>query len=424
MLSLPSLPAWAQQLAGIVPLSALVEFVDVSLKLHIFELSGAVPLWNWPISPAGARLLLAEQDAFDPCWLDRIDQSPVLHCIDGRFGDWYPSSAPTTARLCASVPKAEIYIPNQSSHIADDCNRKQQLRVLYCSQLPARPVTHRGPKCCATFSWTFLISLTTFPLKYKITSAVGWISWTGLALIGLSAGCYVATAFLLLMIMTGIAVCITHGGKPRKLLDHAQSSHNRVVVATGSVNGSSWLAFFGRSSTVNAILNKPLYRTSRTPYPRIWRIVTKLVIIGQWVLAVASCALQDWNAFIIAVWIVLCAAASAYGYPAEDGAQDWLARNCYIEVYQVRAEFSCRRSMLTALLHLNPDSREKRTSWINPILANSADRRAWEDAVLAIVNQGVDTRSEKPEWWWKFVDEGLEMGRKIQESLASLQSEQ
>jgi hypothetical protein len=54
----PHLPAWAQQLAGLVPLSALIEFIDIGMKLHLFELAGSVALWNWPVTPAGAKLLL------------------------------------------------------------------------------------------------------------------------------------------------------------------------------------------------------------------------------------------------------------------------------------------------------------------------------------------------------------------------------
>lgn len=35
----PGLPAWAQQLAGTLPLFALIEFIDVGLKLHLYELN-------------------------------------------------------------------------------------------------------------------------------------------------------------------------------------------------------------------------------------------------------------------------------------------------------------------------------------------------------------------------------------------------
>jgi hypothetical protein len=40
----PPLNTWEQQLAGIVPLSALIEFIDLATKLHIFELTGTVPM--------------------------------------------------------------------------------------------------------------------------------------------------------------------------------------------------------------------------------------------------------------------------------------------------------------------------------------------------------------------------------------------
>lgn len=38
--------------------------------------------------------------------------------------------------------------------------------------------------------------------------------------------------------------------------------------------------------------------------------------------------------------------------------------------------------MLSALVYLNPDSKERCTKWIDPILADAQDRREWEAAIL------------------------------------------
>src|SRR2546430_1215603 len=104
----PALSTWLQQLAGIIPLTALIEFVDPPTVLHTFELSGSVPLWNWPVTPAGARLLFAPEDS---------------------HGDWYPCSTPTTSRLCVSSRGAVTTVPNKSPNMEGERGRRQKLEV-------------------------------------------------------------------------------------------------------------------------------------------------------------------------------------------------------------------------------------------------------------------------------------------------------
>lgn len=428
LISSPHLPIWAQQLAGILPLAALVEFIDVSVKLHLFELAGSVSLWNWPVTPAGARVLLSEQDISDSCCLDRTDRSVVLHCIDGRYGDWYPSSTPTTTRLWVSGPKTETVIRNESPNMADPRARRQQLKVFHLSQrhisLRSRTPSSIIPSYLCPFR-AFLCYLRTRSLKYRVASVVGWTAWIGLTVLSFMAGWYFAAGYLLLMPAMGLVVYMTHGGKPRRLLDERTSTHDRLVVATSSLNGSDWLAFFGGSFTLNSLLNKPLYRSRRTPAPTALRLLTRFLIVAQWVLAVASCAVQDWNAFVITVWILFCASISSYAYSAKDSARDWLKHHCSIVVNEISTEFSSRRAMLTTLMYLNPDSREDRTSWINPILADSYERRKWEVTVLGFIKEGGPCSGEwrGEEYWWPYVDEGLEMGRRIKSILDCLQED-
>jgi hypothetical protein len=132
-------------------------------------------------------------------------------------------------------------------------------------------------------------------VRYWFVSAVGWLCWTGATTVGLMARLYIAAANPLLMPLTGLLASSTHGGKPRWLLDERPSPFSRMVVttSTSSLNGSDWWAFYGGSVTVNSLLNKPLYRAGITPAPRLLRPLLQLLIGGQWVLAVGSCALQD-----------------------------------------------------------------------------------------------------------------------------------
>jgi hypothetical protein len=155
-----------------------------------------------------------------------------------------------------------------------------------------------------------------------------------------------------------------------------------------SVNGSGWWAFYGGSITLNSLLNKPLYRTSKAPNPKLFRRLLRVVIAAQWALIVTSFAQQNWGAFVISFWIVICACVSTYVCPPESGVQDWLQCSCNLGIERIQAKFSSRRSMLTAMVYLNPDSREGRAQWIDPILALSGDRRDWESTLLAVMATG------------------------------------
>jgi len=371
---LPSLALWLQQLAGILPLSALIEFIDLANKLHIYELSGLVPLWNWPVTPAGARLLLSSEDITGVCCLDHVGRSAVLHCIDGRYGDWYPCSTPSTTRLCVSTRKVSIVVKNDSINMQNERGRKQNLDIFDAMRLG--PPSMIRPN--SLFSSAFI--------RYRLVSTIGWLCCVGVAIVSLMAGLYIGCGYLLLVLLTGICVRFTHGGKPRRLLDERPAPYARMVIATDSLNGSEWWAFYGGSYLLNSLLNKPLYRTDTTPTPKLLRFALRLLIVGQWVLAVGSCALQNWNALVISFWIICCALMNVYAYPPEERVQDWLRYDLNIVLERIHTEFSSRRSMLSALAYLNPDSAH--TKWIDPILASSEDRSRWESALLAYMESG------------------------------------
>lgn len=74
---------WVSELAGILPLSALIDFIDVPGILHVFELTGAIPLWCWAITPSGS-ILLSETNVDRSCFLDQFGKSPSLTCVRGQ----------------------------------------------------------------------------------------------------------------------------------------------------------------------------------------------------------------------------------------------------------------------------------------------------------------------------------------------------
>jgi len=434
---MPELPMYVQQLASILPLTALIEFIDLPTKLHGFHLTGRVPLWNWPITPAGARLLLQTKDNEESCCLDSFDRSTVLHCIDGRFGDSYPCSTPTTTRLWLGSLKPSHSIHNPHRRMLKDNIRRQTLELILISRNEELvPSVTTNPK--RGWFWSRWLH----PAPYKLLSLTGWLLWTATAIISFSAALYVAGAFLILLPLSGLAIKYGHGGKPRQLLDQA-SQHYRTVVATNSFNANNWWQFYGRSGIVNSLLNKPLIRKGHVEQ-RFIIVALQLLIMGQWALAVGSCAMQDWNAIIISLWLAFCAFSSAYIYPARQGVRDWLELDCNLHVKKITATLSSRRSLLGAIVYLNPDTYAKTDSmnWINPILAPCEERTKWEAALLRYIKDGskfisvptvrrtlltetppeaIEESSEPREYWVDFIEEGVDMGRRIEKEMQEFQ---
>ena len=192
------------------------------------------------------------------------------------------------------------------------------------------------------------------------------------------------------------------------------------MVVNSSFNGSEWSAFYGRSSTLNALLNKPLFRPSTTPAPNTLRHLIRLTIGGQWILAVGACARQDLNALFISSWILLCSVLSNYGYQPEESVQDWLQYTCSIHTKKVHADFSTRRALLSALIYLNPDSKDKCTDWIDPILSNRRERSDWESTALKFVDTiPYDDETMKGKYWWKYLIERFEVAINIKKYLTT-----
>lgn len=267
---------------------------------------------------------------------------------------------------------------------------------------------------CSRLSLTLNNYLSARRFKYWLLSGVGWLCLTGLMVTCILSGFYTAFAYLTLMPLTGLIVRLTHGGSPRRLLDRPHSPWPRLVIVTNSLNDSDWSVFFGKSSTINALLNRPLFRSSGIPAPNVLTHLMRLIIGAQWILAVASCTQQDWNAVFISFWIFFCSIMSAYGYQPRESVQDWLRYTCGVRTKRIRATFSTRRALLSALLYLNPDSKDNCTDWIDPILSNKQERHDWESTALKLLHSDSCVNdSMKEKYWWKYLVEGVEVGRNI-----------
>ena len=235
-------------------------------------------------------------------YLDQVGHSPVLHCIDGRYGFWYPSNTQTTTRMCTSKPSAHTFVPNPSPNLADLQARSQRLEVISLRRLKWTSCQSRRKvksTCLVLFDKVIRRVGSQHSIMYSLTSGIGWILWTGVTTVFFMSRLYIAGVYLLLMPLTGLVVSYTHGGKPRRLLDGRPSPFKRLVVTTSSLNGNSWQAFYGESNTLNSLLNKPLVRvaTSSTSVPL--RLLLRLLIVCQCLLTLGSCALQDWNALVV-----------------------------------------------------------------------------------------------------------------------------
>jgi hypothetical protein len=163
----------------------------------------------------------------------------------------------------------------------------------------------------------------------------------------------------------------------------------------------------------------PLQRIERHRSSRLLLILLVLAILGQWVLVIGSCALQNWDTFLISIWIGTCATVSSYVYPPGLATSDWLQYHCRISVTHTKTEFSSRRALLSALVVINLDTPQGCT-WIDPILAKtSQERKIWESSLVRFIksNKVPEDRNITDRYWWKYVTEGVDIGRKIMATL-------
>ncbi|KAI1447038.1 hypothetical protein F5Y02DRAFT_425191 [Annulohypoxylon stygium] len=377
---------WVSSLANILPLSALLDFLDTPRMLHAYELNGVTPLWCWPISPAGSRVLVSKSATEGTCYLDKFGSSPSL----------YNAASPETLRLCLATAPITI-IPNHDMA----SRRVQKIKVVQVSSLP----NLKQPSCevftiISMLGYAILISLFVFcGLMY----------------------CWVSLAFLIV------------------LRPDPPGIYNRLVIAALHLNETEWLAFYGESVLANSLLNHPLQPgRSHTKCKLIYNDALRVLILSQWALVIGAAALQAWDAYIVTFWILFCILSNTFVFSPERCAKDWAKRTA-----------RGRRALLNTMMALNPDTfgTDKKTNkedygrfsegglaWMDPILKRSPDRTAWEEATRramvetknkALLNQGSKTIAKykledgrwandyREYWWTDPILEGIGVAEKI-----------
>ncbi|KAJ2986458.1 hypothetical protein NUW58_g5019 [Xylaria curta] len=436
--------SWVAELAGILPLSALVEFIDLPPKLHIYQLAGYTALWNSPITPAGSRLLLSsDKSTYPHCHLDRFGNSIGLLGLDGRYGSRYYVSNPETIRMCLRAHPATI-IENVHGNINTYDSRLQNLEIIYLSRLhpPLRPEIPS--------SWPQRIFFPSIRIRWPHTC--GWIVLLGMVVMSSILRTWLSLAFLILMPITGVVIFMLHGSTPRRLLVEKPTRWNRLALVAEHENTTDWIAFYGESTIVNSLLNrplKPLGSVKRPPVTTGLRMILRVLILGQWGIALGAAAIKDWNAYFITFWISFCIFMQAFVMPSEKGAKQWMKSHAGIKIERYSTTLSSRRALLNTIVALNPDTfallpggiKEDRgrfaaqaMKWIDPILVEGPARTRWEEATLEAMNTVIrhsptgttkGPRCDAPDAGWKekyknefwapYVLEGIYLATKIKE---------
>ncbi|KAK2002784.1 hypothetical protein LX36DRAFT_651885 [Colletotrichum falcatum] len=432
---------WAQELAGILPLSALIDFVDVPRRLHTYQLSGATPLWCWPVTPSASRLLVSEKTTDATCCLDRFGRSQGLTCLDGRYGDRYLTANPETVRLCLSTAPRTV-IRNTHDNMKRDNVRVHTLEVIRVSR--AAPSTTRNV------------------LLNAYTSA-GWVLLAGLLAIGVLSESWLMTAFLVVVPLTGLVIRAIFGSSPRQLRISPPSDYNRLVVAASHMNETEWQVFYGESALVNSVLNWPL-RSEHHSHTReghggsggsgrvadldgkswtgwCWRQALRVLVLAQWALAIGAATTKGWDAYGITFWIVLCIATNTYVFDPEGGARAWMRKHARLRLDVFVTRLSSRRALLNTVLALNPDTFDAAGEglapgslmWIDPVLHAGPSRSRWQEASRLAMLESRNKRGQEPnpseetvaaaqtedwrgmytDYWAREIPEGVEMAEKI-----------
>ncbi|KAF5579835.1 peptidase family M3 [Fusarium pseudocircinatum] len=427
---------WVCELAGILPLSALIDFIDIPPKLHILELAGSVPLWSWPITPSGSRLLLSKPDEVSgkpvrqDCCMDRFGNSPALEALDGRYGDRYFVSSPETLRLILSGSQV-VPIDNNHLNMTDEnlIRRVQNVEIIHVmrrgsdpsprevSETSSEQPLQASSPASSLFSARryfrgIIIALRQTPFLYVVTSFSGWILWISTLLISGFFELWICFSFVLLLPATGIVVSLLFGTGPRKLLVEAPSNYVRLVIIAEHMNTDSWKLVIGESSIVNSLLNRPL-QPSRSWLSSAWtfalRQLLRLCILGQWGLAIGAAATKRWDAYLICFWIALPIFSHAYLISPSFCARGWLEKRTMVHVKRYNTQTSTRRSLLNLIVALNPDSfntyqdnepdythlAKGGMKWLDPILSESTSRSEWENATLEATPIALETLKSK-----------------------------
>ncbi|ROT38430.1 hypothetical protein SODALDRAFT_333004 [Sodiomyces alkalinus F11] len=379
---------WIEELGSLLPLSALLDFLDASRVLHIYQLTGATAWWCWPITPAGFRMLLSRRATDETCLLDDFDASTTPVCLDGRYGDKYPLANPETLRLCLGAAKPHP-VPNTHKNMLRRDVRPHTVDLVHVTRRPSHQ--DKPPLFFSNNLFAFFSRL------------AGWIVWGLLMAFSVVSASWLLLTFLLLVTATGCVVANLFPPGPRSLrVDHG-SEYNRLVLSAQHMNATHWTIYYGESSVVNSLLNWPL-RLESAPEPiaaerqesrAVWlRWLLRVLILGQWAMTVGAAALKDWNAYGISFWIFFCIFMNAWSFATEHSVGIWL-RHAAVGLERYTVQVSSRRALLNLVLALNPDTfaldaRTQKTEvsrfspgavlWMDDILKAGESRSAWEDA--------------------------------------------
>lgn len=422
-----------------------------------------MPLWSWPITPAGSRLLLSDKIAKkgDACCLDQFAASASLTALDCRYGDEYFVANPETLRLSCDAQRARR-IENTHANMGNGERgglRLQALEVIH--------VHRRGnegiPRPTSKPRWRrLLVGWRRYPSLYLITDVAGWFLLVACFVAAIVLRLYLAAAFLVAMPATGAVVFALYGSRPRKLLVDGKSDFNRLVVVAEHMNASHWIAVYGESTLVNSLLNRPLEPTGRkAPFPGLLRAILRLLILGQWAIAIGAATTKDWNSFFISFWIMFCITSHAYIITPTSQVRDWFQGIANLELVRAQVDVSSRRALLNTLIALNPDTFhppqpqragqpaepaalfEQGVRWVDRILKPSPDRTLWEAATIEALNDaavlttsGQASESSLPadgslsaawlgahkdngsdKYWKKYIVEGIYVAAKIRKEM-------
>ena len=374
--------------AGILPLAALIDFKAPEEVLHFYQLSGRGMMWNWVITPANARVLLSH-DGVRACCLDQSGAVLPLNCTDGRWGDAYHCSSPTTIRACMGVAALMKIEPPPFKGAGD---RLQRVQIF----LVSRAESKEGKK--AGWYWA-------------IVSLSGLVVFLAVLVTTVLAELYIAASYLIVVLLTGVVIHVSYGHRARRISEQPWSEHRRLVVVTENSKADELAVFIGPSSLVSPLLNRPLnqmnspthlgllrwllripvvqwglriiaygYQDWDTLLPGLLRILVAL----QWGLTIIACGYQDWDAFVVFAWIALSILTSTFLYGEHASARSWLQSNG-LRLDRMEVELSCRRAALSLVVALNPD---RSTRWIDQFLAPSRDRTYWEEALQGCLDRG------------------------------------
>ncbi|KAK2831919.1 hypothetical protein FQN49_007037 [Arthroderma sp. PD_2] len=388
---------WAEELAGILPLSALIDFIDVPRKLHALQLAGGVSLWSWVITPAGSRLLLADPPEFGrtACVLDRFGSTVGLEVLDGRYGERYFSASPETLRLLlASLPLDEVV--NDHANMAERNLRTQTLELVHVSRRPGRSQAQHLSEQGMARRLLRDARLVADPICLA-TIVLGWSLLVGMLVMSAFLETWISFAFYLLIPTTGLVVFALHGSRPRRLLVDRPSDYIRLLLISEHMNSAEWIVVYGESSIVNSLLNRPLEPTGAplsAASTTVSRFLLRTCIIGQWALVLAAAATKDWNAYFICFWVSFSIFSQAYLLTPTRVARAWARELVNLKFERLSTRLSSRRSLLNAVVALNPDSFSRNEAgavnlkqfnaqglrWIDPILQPSDNRSRWEEA--------------------------------------------